>query len=114
VSKHKARRRHRLRRERRAYFGEMLHIDGSKHVWLRLVPDEKQTLISVIDDATSRLLYSQLWPEESREAALVGLREVVGRFGIPASLYTDRASWAFETPKAGHAAGTADQRARAR
>jgi transposase len=103
VPKHKARGRHRLRRERRASFGEMLHIDGSKHAWLKLVPDQKQTLISVIDDATSRLLYSQLWGEETTEAVLVALREVVGRYGIPASLYTDRASWAFETPKAGQA-----------
>jgi transposase len=103
VAKHKARGRHRRRRERRACFGEMLHIDGSKHAWLKSLPDEKQTLISVIDDATSRLLYSQLWPQESTEAVLVALREVVGRHGIPASIYSDRASWAFETPKAGMA-----------
>lgn len=101
VPKRKARGRHRLRRERRACFGEMLHIDGSKHAWLKLVPEERQTLISVIDDATSRLLYSQLWPEETSEAVLVALREVVGSYGVPASLYSDRASWAFETPKAG-------------
>jgi transposase len=103
VAKHKARGRHRRRRERRACFGEMLHIDGSKHAWLGLVEGEKQTLISVIDDATSRLLYSQLWLEESTEAVLVALREVVGQYGVPASIYTDRASWAFETPKAGQA-----------
>jgi hypothetical protein len=103
VAKHKTRGRHRRRRERRACFGEMLHIDGSKHAWLKSLPDEKQTLISVIDDATSRLLYSQLWPEESTQAVLVALREVVGRHGIPASIYSDRASWAFETPKAGMA-----------
>ena len=36
-------------------------------------------------------------------AVLVALREVVGRYGIPASIYSDRASWAFETPKAGQA-----------
>lgn len=101
VPKHKGRGRHRRRRERRACFGEMLHIDGSRHAWLKLVEGEKQTLISVIDDATSRLLYSQLWLEETTEAVLVALREVVGEHGIPASIYTDRASWAFETPKAG-------------
>ena len=33
VTKLKARGRHRRRRERRACFGEMLHIDGSKHAW---------------------------------------------------------------------------------
>jgi transposase len=101
VVKHKARGRHRRRRERKACFGEMLHIDGSKHVWLGLRPEEKQTLITVVDDATSRLLYAQLWPEESTQAVLVALREVVDTYGIPASLYTDRAGWAFETPKAG-------------
>ena len=101
VAKRKARGRHRRRRERKACFGEMLHMDGSKHAWLSLLEGEKQTLISVIDDATSRLLYAQLWDEESTEAVLVALREVVARWGIPASLYTDRAGWAFETPKAG-------------
>lgn len=103
VQKLKARGRHRRRRERRACFGELLHIDGSKHAWLALVPGEKQTLITIVDDATSRVLYSQLWPEESTRAVLVALREVVGRHGIPASIYSDRASWAFETPKAGMA-----------
>jgi len=81
----------------------MLHIDGSKHAWLSLVEGGKQSLISIIDDATSRLLYSQLWPEETTEAVMVGLREVVDRYGVPESLYSDRASWAFETPKAGEA-----------
>jgi transposase len=101
VKKAKVRGRHRRRRERKACFGEMLHIDGSKHAWLALLPGEKQSLITVADDATSRVLYSQLWPEESTQAVLVALREVVGRHGIPASIYSDRASWAFETPKAG-------------
>jgi transposase len=101
VGKAKARGRHRRRRERKSCFGEMLHIDGSKHAWLALLPSEKQTLLTVVDDATSRVLYSQLWPEESTYAVLVALREVVGTHGIPASIYSDRASWAFETPKAG-------------
>jgi transposase len=99
--KYKARGRHRRRRERKGCFGEMLHIDGSKHAWLSLVPDERPTLISIVDDATSQVLYSQLWPEESTRAVLVALREVVGVYGIPTSIYSDRASWAFETPKAG-------------
>ena len=107
VMKHKARGRHRRRRERRACFGEMLHIDGSKHAWLSLLAGEKQTLITVVDDAmddaTSRLLYAQLWPEESTQAVLMAVRQVVDVYGIPASIYTDRAGWAFETPKAGMA-----------
>lgn len=103
VPRRKPRGRHRRRRERRACFGEMLHLDGSKHQWLALAPEQRQTLITVVDDATSRVLYAQLWPEESTRAVLVALREVVGTHGIPASLYTDRASWAFETAKAGQA-----------
>jgi transposase len=103
VMKRKARGRHRRRRERKACFGEMLHIDGSPHAWLALRPDARQTLITIVDDATSRVLYAQLWPQESTYAVLKAVREVVGRYGIPASIYTDRASWAFETPKAGMA-----------
>jgi hypothetical protein len=101
VKKGRVRGRHRRRRERKACFGEMLHLDGSTHRWLALRPDERQTLIQVVDDATSRLLHAQLWPSESTQAVMTALRDVVGQYGIPISLYTDRASWAFETPHAG-------------
>jgi transposase len=103
IAKRKARGRHRRRRERKACFGEMLHIDGSKHAWLALCPDQRPTLITEVDDATSRLLYAQLWPAESTQAVLMAIREVVDTYGIPASIYTDRAGWAFETPTAGSA-----------
>ena len=36
VKKHRARGRHRRRREPRACFGELLHLDGSLHPWLAL------------------------------------------------------------------------------
>lgn len=55
VKKRRSRGRHRMKRPRRACFGEMLHLDGSRHAWLALVPEEKQTLIQMVDDATSRL-----------------------------------------------------------
>ena len=54
-----------MRRPRKARFGQMLHLDGSLHAWLTLVPEEKQTLIQSVDDATSRLLYAQLWQGET-------------------------------------------------
>jgi len=101
IKKRRARGRHRRKRERRARFGEMLHLDGSRHAWLALVPGEKQTLIQVIDDATSQLLYAQLWPAETTRAVMTAMQEVMLRHGIPESFYTDRAGWAFETPKAG-------------
>jgi hypothetical protein len=101
IKKHRARGRHRMRRERKPRFGQMLHLDGSPHAWLALVPEERQTLIQVVDDATSRLLSAQLWPGETTRAVMTTMSELVREYGIPESFYTDRAGWAFETPKAG-------------
>lgn len=101
VRKGRARGRHRRRREPRPCLGELLHLDGSRHAWLRLCPDEQQTLIAVLDDATKRLLYAQLWPAETTSAVLTALRTVFARDGLPVALYTDRAGWAFHTPQAG-------------
>ena len=101
VCKARARGRHRRRREPRACFGELLHLDGSLHVWLRCRPEERQTLITVVDDATKRLLYAQLWPGESTAAVFSALHTVCTAWGLPIALYTDRAHWAFHTPTAG-------------
>ena len=101
VRKGRARGRHRRRREPRPCFGELLHLDGSRHAWLRGRPDERQTLIAVIDDATKRLLYAQLWPAETTAAVMTALRTVFLAHGLPVALYTDRAGWAFHTPTAG-------------
>src|SRR2546425_365105 len=60
VAKHQPRGRHRRRREPRACFGELLHLDGSRHRWLALRPESWFTLIAVVDDATKRVLYAQL------------------------------------------------------
>lgn len=101
VRKGRARGRHRRRREPRPCFGELLHLDGSRHAWLRGRPDERQTLIAVIDDATKRLRYAQLWPAETTAAVMTALRTVFLAHGLPVALYTDRAGWAFHTPTAG-------------
>lgn len=103
VRRKRARGKHRRRREPRPSFGEMLHIDGSKHAWLALVPEERQTLIAIADDATGEVLYAQLWAEETSNGVLSAMREVLVAQGIPQSLYSDRASWAVFTPKAGEA-----------
>jgi hypothetical protein len=74
--------------------GELLHLDGSRHRWLALVPESWQTLIVVVDDATKRLLYAQLVEDEGGESAAVimtALGAVLERYGIPGALYTDRA-----------------------
>lgn len=101
VRKGRARGRHRRRREPRPCFGELLHLDGSRHAWLRLCSTEAQTLITVIDDATKRLLYAPLGRWETTAAVMAALRAVFTAHGLPVALYTDRAGWAFYTPKAG-------------
>ncbi len=101
VSKRTRRGPHRKHRERKESEGEMLHLDGSPHVWLSLVPDQKQTLLAVVDDATSKVWEGRLVDAEGTESVLKAFYEVVKTYGIPMSLYTDRAGWAFYTPKAG-------------
>ncbi len=96
--------RHRRRRAPRPCFGELLHLDGSLHPWLALVPATRQTLLVVLDDATKHVLYAQLVEGgESLEAILTALRAVLETHGIPGALYTDRAGWAVYTPTSGTA-----------
>ena len=91
--------RHRKRREPRPLPGMMLHIDGSKHQWF----DDGcyYDLIVVMDDATNQVYYAQLVEEESTVTVLAALREVIEKQGLFCSLYCDRASHFFFTPKAG-------------
>jgi transposase len=104
VGKRRPRGRHRRRREPRPCYGEMLHLDGSRHRWLALLPDAWHTLLAVVDDATNRVLYAQLVEGgESVEAVMTALREVLTTYGIPGALYTDRAHWAVHTPTSGTA-----------
>jgi transposase len=90
---------HRRRRERRPMSGMLLHIDGSTHRWLG--GEQWQDLIVVLDDATSEVYYAQLVEQESTETVMAALREVVEKRGIFCSLYSDRASHFWLTPKAG-------------
>lgn len=110
VPKQRARGRHRRRRPPRACFGELLHLDGSRHRWIPGLPDRWFTLIAVVDDATTQLLHAQLWEGgESVQAVMTALRAVLQRHGLPMALYIDRAHWAVHTPRAGGAprSGTA-------
>ena len=109
VKKRRPRGRHFQRRPPRACFGEMLHLDGSLHVWLALCPGERCCLITVVDDATRRLLYAGFSSHESSRGVLTALHAVVQAHGVPQALYTDRASWAAHTP---HQGGPHDPSAR--
>ena len=90
---------HRKRRPRRPLPGMMLFQDGSTHAWLAGRP--ALDLIVTLDDATSELYSAFLVEEEGTFSSLRGLTEVIGRHGLFCSLYTDRGSHYFVTPKAG-------------
>jgi hypothetical protein len=79
----------------------LLHIDGSQHQWFG---DERwHDLIVILDDATSRIYYAQLVEQESTRTVMRALRQVIEAEGVFCSLYSDRASHFFLTPKAGEA-----------
>lgn len=99
VAKRKKRGSHRRRRPRRPLPGMLLHIDGSKHRWFQ--DDRYHDLIVILDDATSEIYYAQLVEEESTATVMAGLREVIETQGVFCSLYSDRGSHFFFTPKAG-------------
>ena len=60
----------------------------------------KKHRVAVSDDATKRVLHAALYPSESTWAVMTSLAAVVRTDGLPMALYTDRAHWAFHTPKA--------------
>jgi len=99
VAKRRKRGPHRRRRPRRPMPGMLLHIDGSKHRWFQ--DDRYYDLIVILDDATSEIYYAQLVDEESTRTVMQGVREVIERQGLFCSLYSDRGSHFFYTPKAG-------------
>src|SRR5216683_5092903 len=92
---------HRKRRPRRPLPGMLLHIDGSQHQWF--CDHRWYDLIVIMDDATSKVYYAQLVEEESTRTVMAGLRTVIEQQGLFCSLYSDRASHFFLTPKAGQA-----------
>ena len=99
VAKERQRGVHRRKRERRPMVGMMLHIDGSRHEWLG--EGQWHDLMVVLDDASSEIYYAQLVEEESTATVMAALREVVEQRGIFCSLYSDRASHFWLTPKSG-------------
>lgn len=92
---------HRRKRERKPCEGMMLHQDGSRAAWLEGQPT--LDLIVTMDDATSTVYSAFLVEEEGTTSTFRALLEVFGAHGLPSSLYTDRGSHYFYTPKAGEA-----------
>jgi hypothetical protein len=82
--------RHRMQRERKAQFGEMVQFDGSHHAWFG--PEHpKACLMNLVDDATG-VSMALMDEEETTEAAFRCLWKWVERYGIPRALYLDRKS----------------------
>ena len=78
---------HRKRRERRPRFGDLVQFDGSFHDWFG--NGKKYCLMNMVDDATGRT-YSQLFDEETTEAAMRTLIDWIKLYGVPKALYTDK------------------------
>lgn len=90
-SKQSKPRKHRQERPRKERFGELLQQDTSPHNWLGV--GEKEHLVAIIDDATSKVLFAQLFKSDGTLPNLQAMYEVFRCHGLPLSIYTDRASW---------------------
>ncbi len=84
------RERHRRRRPRRSCFGELVQMDTSLHDWTE-GRGEEMVLLTMIDDATSRVL-ARFYAGDTVEAHLDLLGRWLKRYGRPLALYTDRHS----------------------
>jgi transposase len=89
---------HRQRRPRRACFGELVQMDTSLHAWTE-GRGEEMVLITMIDDATSRLL-ARFYAGDTVEAHFDLLGRWIQKYGRPLALYTDRHG-IFEAHKKG-------------
>jgi len=101
VERAKRRGTHRRKRPRKPCEGMMLHQDGSRAEWLAGSPP--LDLIVTMDDATSTVYSAFLVEEEGTASTFRACLEVFAKKGLPSSLYTDRGSHYFFTPKAGEA-----------
>jgi hypothetical protein len=81
---------HRSRRPRRSCFGELVQMDASIHDWLE-GRGEEVVLITLIDDATSRVL-ARFYPAGTVETHMDLLERWLRRHGRPLAIYTDRHS----------------------
>lgn len=100
VSKAKSRGAHRRKRVRRPLPGMMLFQDGSTHRWLPGLGHDID-LIVTLDDATSRIVSALFVAQEGAMSSFLGLAETIAAHGLFGSLYTDRGSHYFLTPKLG-------------
>ncbi|HYA67532.1 MAG TPA: ISNCY family transposase [Acidimicrobiales bacterium] len=89
---------HRSRRPRRECFGELVQMDASIHPWLE-GRGEEMVLVTMIDDATNRLM-ARFYESETVEAYFDLVSRWLAKYGRPVAFYTDHDS-IFETTSKG-------------
>lgn len=78
-------------RERRASFGELVQIDGSRHEWFEgRAP--ACALLAYVDDATGRILQLHFAETESTASYFEATKGYLERHGRPQTFYSDRAA----------------------
>jgi len=87
----------RVRRPRRTRCGELVQWDTSHHDWLE-ERGERLYLISMIDDATSRL-YARFVTSDSTSENMRVLWGYLEQYGRPLAFYTDKAALFHTTEK---------------
>jgi len=75
------------RRERCKYLGETIQMDASEHTWVEGV---KWHLHLAIDDASGMVVGAYFDYQETLNGYYHVLHQIIERYGIPATLYTDR------------------------
>jgi len=73
------------------YAGELIQHDSSHHLF---APDAgiKWYLITSLDDYSRKLLYGDLWEEETSFKHILAAQEVILHYGVPFSYYVDQHS----------------------
>ena len=98
VRSHKRRGKHRIKRERAPLAGMMIHQDASTHRW---APESVWDLVVTMDDATGEHTSMFFCAQEGTASSFHGIGQTIARYGLFASLYSDRGSHYFTTPQAG-------------
>ena len=80
-------RKHRSRRERKEYYGQMIQMDGSHHDWLE-GRGPRLVIMGYIDDATNRI-YGRFYEYEGTIPAMDSFKRYCLKYGIPQSVYLD-------------------------
>lgn len=75
------------RQPRCAYFGEVLQMDASVHLWFG---DSKTQLHIAVDDATGKIVGAYFDKQETLNGYYNVLHQVLTEYGIPYQFFTDR------------------------